>query len=252
MLLDEGLNISETNFEDVVTAPDDFRVISLFIWRIFSWIGPYGRSELRTNLLPSRIRREESKQNFCILNDDFTFNRFDTSTSFREKLSFGDLSLKIDAGANVDAVNFRFLEMKLRGGIGSSYTHFRDRYETGSNVYKHLDSLQRVEYSNSVVMHPLDAKSTVAFGPQGSATGNLRIGRFATAGGELRVFAPILPELRLTRPDFDLTVTLSWRLARAVTLDYDYTYELEQPEDEAIRKNQSTHKIYLRFSYSSR
>lgn len=252
LLLDEGINITEANFQDVVTAPDDFRVISLFIWRIFSWVGPYGRSELRTDLLPSRIRREESKRDFGVLNNDLTINRFDTSASFRDKPAFGELSLDIDAGANVDVVNFRFLEIKLRGGLGSSYNHFRDRYDKVSPTSAGIDSLQALQLANSIVMMPLEAKSTFEFGPQGSATGNLRIGRFATASGELRVFAPMVPELRLTRPDFDLTVTLSWRLARALTLDYDYTYELEQPEDVATQKNKSTHKIYLRFSYASR
>ena len=253
LLLDEGLNLSETSFEDVIAAPDDFRVISLFIWRIFAWVGPYGRSELRTDLLPSKIRREDTKQNFCILNRDFTIARFDTATSFRERPSFGELSLDVDVGANLDAVNFRFLEMKLRGGVGSTYNHFRDRYDkVSATSVLGADSEQAAQLANSLVMMPFDAKSTFEFGPQGSATGNLRIGRFATASGELRVFAPILPEMRLTRPDFDLTVTLSWRLARALTLDYDYTYELEQPKDVATQKNVSTHKIYLRFSYASR
>ncbi|MBN1757984.1 MAG: hypothetical protein JW863_06695 [Chitinispirillaceae bacterium] len=252
LLLDEGLNLSETNFEDVVAAPDDFRVISLFVWRIFSWAGPYGRSELRTDLLPSKIRREETKQNFCILDKDSTIARFDTATSFRERPSFGELSLDIDAGANIDVINFRFLEIKLRGGLGFSYNHFRDRFDKVSASAVAGDSATIAQIGNSLIMMPFDAKSTKEFGPQGSATGNLRIGRVATASGELRVFAPIVPEMRLTRPDFDLTVTLSWRLARALTLDYDYTYELEQPEDEATRKNVSTHKIYLRFSYASR
>jgi hypothetical protein len=252
LLLDEGLNLSETNFEDVIAAPDDFRVISLFVWRIFSWAGPYGRSELRTDLLPSRIRREDVKKNFCILGPDSTIARFDTATSFQERPSFGELSLDIDAGANIDVLNFRFLEIKLRGGLGFSYNHFRDRFDKVSATAVAGDSAAVAQVANSLILMPYDAKSTREFGPQGSATGNLRIGRVATASGELRVFAPMIPELRLTRPDFDLTVTLSWRLARALTLDYDYTYELEQPKDVATRKNVSTHKIYLRFSYASR
>ena len=252
LLLDEGLNLSETNFKDVVTAPDDFRVISLYIWRIFAWIGPYGRTELRTNLLPSRTTLDEGKKSFCILNRESGIDHFDTSRSFGNKPSFCPLQLDVDVGANVDMVNLRFLEFKLRGGVGSSYTYFPDRYERRSLGVMPGDSLLADQLKNSIIMQPLDATSTPEFGPQGSANGNIRIGRFATAGGELRVFAPILPELRLTRPDFDLTVTLSWRLARAVTLDYDYTYTLKQPEDDNARVDYSTHKIYLRFSYSSR
>ena len=103
-----------------------------------------------------------------------------------------------------------------------------------------------------MILYPLKATTTYEFGPQGSATGNLRIGRFGTAGAEFRIFAPLIPEMRFTRPDFDLTATLSWRLARAITLDYDYTYTLKQPENPNARVNYSVHKIYLRFSYASR
>ncbi len=250
LLLDEGVNMAETDFKDLITVTDDFRIISLFIWRIFSWAGPYGRSELRTNLLPSRTRLEKSKETFCILNEDFSFNRFDSSTSFGNKPSFEEMSLDVDLGANVDAVRIRFLEIKLRGGLGSSYKHYRDRYkleqEKINNSY--VDSLIE-KYS---VLRSLPSENIFEFGPQGSATGNLRIGRLATASGELRVFAPVFPERRLLRPDVDLTVTLSWRLARAVTLDYDYLFELEQPKEIATQKNKSTHKIYLRFSFTSR
>ncbi|MBN1578012.1 MAG: hypothetical protein JW913_15740 [Chitinispirillaceae bacterium] len=253
LLLDEGLNLSETDFKNVITAPDDFRIISLYIYRFLSWAGPYGRTELRTNLLPNRIKLDETKKEFCILNRNSTIDRFDSSTSFRNEPSFCPLKLDVDVGANVDMVNLRFLEFKLRGGVGSSLNDFPDRYEIttfGTVTLDEFSDTSRVR--NSMIIHPLKATRTFEFGPQGSVTGNLRIGRFGTAGGELRIFAPIVPEMRFTRPDFDLTVTVSWRLARALTLDYDYTYTLKQPEDINARVDYSTHKIYLRFSYSNR
>jgi hypothetical protein len=253
LLLDEGLNLSETKFEDLITAPDDFRVISLFIYRFLSWMGPYGRTEMRTNLLPSRIALEESEKGFTVLAADSTIMRFDSSKSFQNKPSLCPFKLDVDLGANVDMVKLRFLELKVRGGAGSSFNNFPDRYEirTNTSIIKG-DSSSILQAKNSVILMPLKNTSTFEFGPQGSATGNLRIGRFATAGAELRVFAPIVPEMRFNRPDFDLTATLSWRLARALTLDYDYTYTLKQPQDVNARENYSTHKVYLRFSYTSR
>ena len=252
LLLDEGLNLAETNFDDVVTAPDDFRIISLFIYRFLSWMGPYGRTELRTNLLPNRIRLDETKKRFCIIDSDLTGYRFESSSSFRYKPSFCPLKLDVDAGANVDMVNLRFLELKVRGGVGSSLNDFPDRYELSTfDRFAHLN-LDTAGVKACMIMFPLKATRNFEFGPQGSATGNLRIGRMGTASGELRVFAPIAPEMRLTRPDFDLTATVSWRLARALTLDYDYTFTLNQPEDRNAQVDYSTHKIYLRFSYSSR
>jgi hypothetical protein len=253
LLLDEGLNLSETDFEDVITAPDDFRIISLFIWRFLSWFGPYGRTEMRTNLLPNRFKLTESKNYFCVLESDSTIRRFEETSSFRDKPSFCPVKLDVDIGANLDMVNLRVLDFKLRGGMGSSLIRFPDRYEIKSNIaIVKYDTLDAERLKESVIMLPLRATTNFELGPQGSATGNVRIGRLGTAGGELRVFAPMYPEMRFMRPDFDLTVTLSWRLARALTLDYDYTYTLKQPEDRNAQENYSTHKIYLRFSYSSR
>ncbi|MBN1309501.1 MAG: hypothetical protein JXA18_16395 [Chitinispirillaceae bacterium] len=253
LLLDEGLNLSETDYKDVITAPDDFRIISLFIYRFLSWAGPYGRTELRTNLLPNRVKLDETKKEFCILDRDSTVGRFDSSASFRNRPSFCPLKLDVDVGANVDMVNLRFLEFKLRGGVGSSLNDFPERYEiTAIGTAMPSDTSEASHLRNCLIIFPLKATSTFEFGPQGSATGSLRIGRFGTAGGELRIFAPIVPEMRFTRPDFDLTATLSWRLARAITLDYDYTYTLQQPKDRNARVDYRTHKVYLRFSFSSR
>jgi len=254
ILLDEGLNLSERNFKDLITAPDDFRVISLFIWRLLSWVGPYGRTELRTNLLPSRIPRDETKYSFCVLNEDSTINYFDTSSSFQSKRSFCPLKVDLDAGANLDVINFRWIELKLRGGVGSSLNDFPYRYENKPDSIARFSPtvVDSDKVKSSMVMLPIRATQTFEFGPQGSATGNLRLGKFGTAGGEIRVFAPVVPELRFTHPDFDLTATLSWRLARSTTLDYDYTYTLKQPNDIDAREDYSTHKFYLRFSFTSR
>lgn len=253
LLLDEGINLSADNLSDLIAAPDDFRLISLFVWRLLKWAGPYGRVELRTNLLPSRIRREDDKLSFCILNKDSSINRFDTAISYKIKKSLCPLKFDLDFGANVDVVNLRMVELKLRGGFGSSFNDFPNRFEYKRSFDAALfDSSESDRVKSSMIIIPLDAARTFEFGPQGSATGNVRIGRLGTAGAELRVFAPVVPELRFTRPDFDLTATLSWRLARSITLDYDYTFTLKQPEDINAQEDYSTHKIYLRFSYSSR
>jgi hypothetical protein len=208
---------------------------------------------MRTNLLPNRIRREDTKLSFCILKKDSTVDYFDTSISFESKQALCPFKVDFDIGANVDAINLPMLELKLRGGIGSSYIDFPSRFEYKADTsIAHFDSINEARVKNSMIMLPLDAIQRFEFGPQGSATINLRIGRLGTAGGEIRVFAPVVPEMRFTRPDFDLTLTVSWRLAQSLTLDYDYTYTLKQPEDVNARENYNTHKIYLRFSFSSR
>ncbi len=253
LLLDEGINLAETDFEDLVTAPDDFRIISLFIYRFFSRVGPYIRNELRTNLLPNRLRLDETSKEFCIVSKDSTEYRFESGESFEYKPSLCPFKFDLDIGANIDIFNLGFLELRLRGGVGSSLNDFPSRYEISAlEGIRYVIPSDSARLKNSMILSALEAVRTFEFGPQGSATGNLRIGRMGTAGCDLRVFFPVAPEMRVDRPDFDVTATISWRLSRAVTLDYDYTYTIKQPPERSTQVNFSTHKIYLRFSYSNR
>jgi hypothetical protein len=103
---------------------------------------------------------------------------------------------------------------------------------------------------NSVFLHREKRKDIFELGPLGSISGNLRIGRFGTASAEAKIFAPVFPENRFENPDFDLSTILSWRIARGVTLDYEFSYQLKQPEDAEV--NLASNTILLRFSYSSR
>jgi hypothetical protein len=150
----------------------------------------------------------------------------------------------------------RIFETKVRLGIGSTMGNFPEKYEQISpgeiSFHSPLDSLFRDSLNTAVILQKKKKTTNVEFGPQAALSTSLHIGRFAIASAELKMFTPVVPEMRITRPDFDLQTTLSWRLSRYVTLDYDYRYILIQPDNEDARVNTSTHRIWLRFSYSSR
>ena len=46
------------------------------------------------------------------------------SQTFRLKPPFSSVLLNFGAGLNADAINFPFLEAKIRGGFGGSYSYF--------------------------------------------------------------------------------------------------------------------------------
>jgi hypothetical protein len=259
--LDEGFNFSGLNFGDPLTDADDFLFNSLFIWRILNWFGPYARAELRTTFLPRRSIRDERNPYFCILDPDYYADApvpfFDSSRAIRLKPAFSPLLVDAGMGANADVFNFSFLETRLRAGFGSSFSYLPDRYAiTDSAAVKWRDTSMRDRYlqqvNRSVILHTEDATTDFGFGPQASIAGMLRIGRVITTDAELKFFAPVAPEQRLTRPDFDILANVSWRLSRWVTLDYTYIYLLKQPDNVEARIDKSTHGIWLRFSYTSR
>ncbi|MBN1602389.1 MAG: hypothetical protein JW915_12320 [Chitinispirillaceae bacterium] len=249
LLIDEGINVSDLDFfskldfKEFSNATDELRITSLFIWRVLQWFGPYGRTEISTNLFPRRMKREDKL--FYLLNTDSSQSgTIDSSSTFKLSNSLSPLMLEIGAGANFDIIRMRMFETKVRLGVGSTMGNFPDKYEV---ISSDNDSL-----NNFILLQQKEKTTNVEFGPQAALSTSLHIGRFAIASAELKMFTPVVPEMRITRPDFDLQTTLSWRLSRFITLDYDYRYILVQPDNIDARVNTSTHRIWLRFSYSSR
>jgi hypothetical protein len=258
--LDEGFNFSGKEISDLLTDADDFLLNSLFIWRFLSWLGPYGSAELRTTFLPRRFIRDENSSFFCLLDEDSTMinapSAFDSSRAFRLRPSFTPLLVTLGTGVNADALKYSFLETNIRAGFGGSYSHFPRQYQivdtSGISQWQTLNDTLQDSVRKSVILLPKKATSDFSFGPQLSLSGMLRIARFITADGEVKILAPIAPEQRLTRPDIDLLTNISWRLSNWITLDYSYTFLLKRPEKSGARWNKSTHGIWLRFSFSSR
>jgi len=262
--LDEGFSFSGFDIKSLTTDADAFRLTSLFIWRFLPWVGPYGNAELNTNFLSRRRIRGEGEHLFYFLDKHVdttkdethytidTTQKFDSSQTYPTTPSFSPISFELGVGANVDLARTNFFESKLRGGFGSSFSNFRDHYNL--IALKDIDAEGRLDTiaRSGIGLYREKGTSIFEFGPQAALNAMIRIGRFATADGEIKVFAPIVPEMRFMRPDFDLTATLSWQLTRAITLDYDYHYLLKQPEKESARLKRSTHRVWLRFSYTNR
>ena len=254
--LDEGFNLSDLSLARLTTGPDELRVHSIFIWRFIPWFGPYSRAELRTNLLPRRITLDKAIYNqFCLVDDNNSFNSFD-SVNQAIKLSspFSPLTFDFGAGANFDALNSRFFELKVQLGAGSSFNRFPDRY-ISINAHEvdttSIDLEKRSLLDNSLVLRREKKTRLFEFGPQ---TSFIEISSWANRYCRSRTtdICTIAPEMRFTSPDFDFSATLSWRLTRAVTLDYEYDWLLKQPENMDARIDKSTHNIWLRFSFSSK
>lgn len=257
--LDEGFSLAGEKIKALVTDNDYFLLNSLFIWRILSWLGPYGSAEINTTLLPRKIVRGDNNKYFCTLTRDSLINPpgcFNSNNTYQVQPSFSPLTFNVGAGANADVFKFSFLETKVRAGFGNSYTYVpsqnfsvvKGKWRSAADSIAY-DSL----YQQSLFFLPVSSTSVFEFGPQFSIIGMLRLGRVITINPELKIFAPIAPEMRVMRPDFDLRTDVSWRLLRWMTLDYTYTYFLNQSNDIKLRlNNRSTHGVWLRFSYSSR
>ncbi len=257
--LNEGFNLVKqpsSSTLSIMSATDDFKVRTLFIWRFFQWLGPYGSVEAKTNLLTKDIQRGD-KELFLILNDDSvrTTTEIDSSAVHRLNPSFCPVTFDIGGGVNIDALNLNFMDIAIKLGAGSSYSGFPEKYTEISSSKINYDTSNRALVriiDKSVLLRHEKKTEIFELGPLGQISANLRVGRFGTAGAEVKVFVPLYPENRFTKPDFNINSIISWQIARGVTLDYEFSYVLKQPTNKDAVVDLATNTILLRFSFSSR
>jgi hypothetical protein len=264
---DEELNFSDFRFSEINNTSDDFRIYSLYVWRMMNWLGPYGRMQFETNFFPVYARFDKSSQQhlFVITNPDSTVESTNNAgTSNKLKPSCSPLDLKLGIGANIDAVRSDIFDLKFKQGFGYSQrnTWGQEQEVSPSRLSikpsqqfdtTALDTLLNQYKTNFKVIRKLNDNTLISYGPESSINTSLRLGRWATADGELIVLFPITPILKehTLRPNYQINTIISWRISRSVTLDYLYRYQYSQPLKEDIKIDISQHRVWLRFSFNS-
>ena len=256
--LDESVNIADNDLSSMLNSPDRLNLSSIFIWRLLNWMGPYARAEFSTKFFETKLKRQKENW-FCFVDTNYVFNEergFDTSQTFVSEPAFSPLIFELGAGLNADLAATRSFESKVRLGIGSSYSRYLDRHriiEYSKVMYESADSLeQRANAANSIILYPEKKINIFEVGPQTALNLMVRLGAYASADAEIRLFIPVLPEQRIDRPDLDLYGTLSWRLSSVMNLDYTYRRSLKQPTELVVPVHTSSHGIWLRLHFSSR
>lgn len=158
----------------------------------------------------------------------------------------------------MNLLSTRYFDARFLTGLGlrQEYIWGRSEVLSDTSLNDTLESITGLDEENFTTVRNIDKKVTrPEFGPEAALNLSIRLGRYASVESELKAFFPID---RMTdsnnefRPDLRLYSTLSWRLARAFTVDYQYDYELRWPNEVEARQNISRHNILLRYSYSSR
>jgi len=251
---DEGLTLPQFDFSRIENTIDDLRQTSLFVWRFLPWFGPYGRFEAETDLFPKQVRRGQNEQSFYIIDGSGRNIDIDTTDSWQTEDAFSPYRLEAGVGANIDIVDTRPFNARSRAGFGYSFDGFRNRYRNAAVT--DVDSATRAAdsavVSASRILERVGTVNTHQYGPEVALNMEVRIGKFALATGEIKVFAPIAPELRLLRPDLDIRTLVSWRLSQAITLDYEWNYSLLQPENPDLKTDLMEHRVLVRYSFRSR
>ena len=267
----EGLNFVNLLLSDITYTGDDFRITSLYVWRvIFSWLGPYCRTEFRTHFFPVYTRFEKNAPNhyFIVLNPDTTLQEIDSKKTSKEiQPIFSPLTGEVGVGTNIDMFSRDNYDAKLRLGIGYSQINlWNQKYDwnpkyqsdTLTDIFRKIDTdsaqLENALKGNYKILYQSKNYRTHSYGPEFGLALNIRAGGWGVARGDIRMRIPMDPLIsrHVVTPDWDINTTISWMLTRTITLDYWFLYTLTQPLEDEGRVNQSSHSIFLRFSLSSR
>ncbi|MBD3344345.1 MAG: hypothetical protein GF401_04700 [Chitinivibrionales bacterium] len=263
--LNEGIDFSKLMLSRLDSKTDELRLFSIFVWRFLPWLGPYGRMETNTEIFPSYARAPETagKHYFLKLNSDSTLKEIDSLPPNSSLLqpAFSPFKLEIGAGANFNIFNTRYFDLTILSGFGFSQEWRWNESVIADTII--VDSTDQLLYSryrditdndkSSNIVRRVHYPSSPDYGPEAALNSTLRLGRLATIKTELEVLFPIRTGEEMSfKPQLDFRNTLSWRLFRAISLVYDYRYQLQQPVDPQARINESRHQILIQYSYSSR
>ncbi len=274
--VDEGINFTSFDLSTINNSIDALRLTSLFTWRLLPNFGPYQRFEGNSEIFSKNVESPNLEDttnihNFIFLNDDHSLDKIDTESERIElHPPFSPLLFEAGLGISANILRTRVFDATLLGGIGYTYELQRDTYKVGeksdirdsivykdddttylvpNNDYTLLDSIVNNE-SYHILFKAQEKRSEV--GPELLLNTYLRLGRAIVMDSEFQLFYPFVRIDSNKGPDIDFRNTISWRLISQLTLDYEFRFNLVQPLEKDLNKQEARHRVLLRYSFSRR
>ena len=268
--LDMELSMDKFDFSTLRSSVDELRITTLFTYRVFPRIGPYGRGEYVSGILSKRYDgttidsdnpSTKSSSNHAFLYYDSIPDIIDDNTDITidttsEKVIVSPLlspiNLQSGLGINFQVFQNRILNTRFLTGFGIDYETKWDSWDIESDSNLTFDSTSSIynQYyaNNSNHSNLIDAtQMRFDYGPEILLNNYLYLNRFISSDTEIRLFIPLA---RYTKPDLVLRNLLSLHLTSNIIIDYDYKFTLVQASQEKLQTNSSRHRILLRISFS--
>jgi len=268
---DVGISVEEMDLSTIRATNDEFRINSLFTYRLVDRFGPYFRSEFSTSLFERNadFGREtrlnnNSRHAFIIFDNlpdivtEHTEQRIDSSSNFFTTTpAFSPVQFQVGSGFNIQLTQNHILDARFLSGLGIEYEKRWDSWRTISeNNLVFADSIsedgiyQTIFNSNiQRIILTQNNGERLEFGPEFILNYFLFATRHLSFDGELRVFIPFD---RFSNPNFRSHTLASLRITRNFSLDYDYTFNLATPAQEELRTRSHRHRVLARLSFARR
>lgn len=243
--LDESFSVSNFDISQLANKTDELKLTSIFTWHLLPIVGPYGRIEVTTGLISQRVKRNADSL-FVLKYKDGHVIVDSVSNYFRTQPAFSPVTFKAGSGVNVKFLNLLWLESQLLTGIGFTHEKYWNEWIIGSlGDITDTTTIMDIKRPKKVFLQKDGTRTEV--GPEALLNILLRLGKNISMETEVEYFAPFV---RIKEPDIDLNNTLSWRIARFLTLDYYFKYSLVQAKEQNLQKNKTSHRILIRFSFT--
>lgn len=265
MKVDITLDLTENSRDEfkLQSSLDELRLNSIFTYKLFPRLGPYGRIEYISGILPKSAYRKygatDQESHYFLtfdsipdtINDSSNFIVDSTSEALTIEPVFSPINIQSGIGGNVQLLRNRFINIRLLSGFGFTYEKKWDEKKIIEDDELTLDSTSTTfnNYYNEklhTTLAKIDQKR-FDFGPEFMLNSNLSIGKSVTVDTEVRYFAPVK---RFSTPDITVSNLLSFHLTGQIILDYDYSFNLIQATEKELQSQESRHRILLRFSFS--
>ncbi len=242
--VDEGGNSAfpdpDLKIADLQKTVDEVDLDAIYTYRILTWLGPYVRFGLDTNILPGFKIYETQAQDVLIYNSGgVELQRLVLPSEVRLAGSFDPLELKEGVGVSFDISPHLMLDLHLRVGLGARQYLVRSLLKEQG-----YDETSFPDCQSSICFIEVDPNDLL--GMEATFIGSTRISRWLMIDTELDTLVPFISSETFANPVINWKNTISLRLVSFASLAYVIKLDYDRQLSQFLQAEQ---RILLRFTF---
>jgi len=227
--------------QDLQKTIDEVDLDAIYTYRLLSWLGPYVRFGLDTNLFPGWKDFELSNQQVAVVDNGMVTDLFRTN-ELRLADSFDPLELKEGAGASFDLSPHLILDLHLRLGFGAR--QYLTQSLLAAREHRSDDLVAQCQDVNVKCYNRVDPSNLI--GLEATLIASARLTRWLMIDTELDSLIPFFSSEETNDPVINWKNTISLRLVSFASLAYVIRLDYDKQLSEFIQAEQ---RILLRFTF---
>ncbi len=230
-----------TDFSDLEWSKtiDEVDLDAIYTYRFLSWLGPYIRFGLNTNLFRGVRSFGSNDRDVVILDENLNEeSRFVRPTQIDLADSFDPLELKEGVGVSFDLSPSLLLDLHLRIGVGARHNLVR-------SLLIERESEQPADMCSDAMCF-VRARSSNLLGAEATLIGSARLTRWVLIDTELDSLIPFVSSEGSSEPVINWKNTISLRLVSFASIAYVVKLDYNKQLSDFLQFEQ---RVLLRFTF---